>query len=654
MGTNLIFQGNRLVSSYVMMRGILLESNNNNLVGKILGTCTLEKLIGQGGMGSVYLARQARPSRYVAVKVLLPNLIMDSQVYQEFLARFRREADVIAKLEHINIMPIYEYGEQDGIAYLVMPYLPGGSLRDGLERSGALPLRETVTYISQAAAALDYAHAHKVIHRDLKPGNFLLHTDGRLVLADFGIARMLQDSDNTFGSKLTSTGMFIGTPEYMAPEMVTGEPIDHRADIYALGIVLFQMLSGRVPFSGNTPYAVATKHVQEPPPSLYSMNPTLPPMIDGIIQTALAKRPENRYPSAGALAQALRNAVATTNYHSETEMRNAPTVISASQSNSPIETLPRYQTPPPVQQPANTPPGSATAPAWLRNEPARGELTPPVTPSSPYAIPSPVPGNRQQPWLIFIGVLLILALIVGGVLIGLQINKGTNGTPTAANTATSSHPTAVTQITSTAQPTVAPTATTQTSVIPKGGQLYSAVSPGHFCDSGGGHWADYNSPIITCQGARTEISNSNSQSPNLVGTLLTSMPNQTFPSDYVIEAQLQQANASHADFGIYFRNQPGNQQGVYTFFIHPDGSWRAYVYDNTTGAQTEIAHGNFGNAYASVKVDVVAIGSNFSFYANGQKVGSVTDGTYPAGTVGIALDAGASIFASNFALYKVA
>jgi len=158
--------------------------------------------------------------------------------------------------------------------------------------------------------------------------------------------------------------------------------------------------------------------------------------------------------------------------------------------------------------------------------------------------------------------------------------------------------------------------------------------------------------VLTCQGSGTEIANTNSQSPDLVGTLLTSLPNSSFPSNYVIEAQLQTVNGSSADYGIYFRNQPGNQEGVYTFLMHSNGTWSAYVYDNTTGAATEIARGPLSGATGNATIDVVVVGSSFTFYANGQSVGKANDGTYPSGTVGIALDAGGTIFVSNFALYS--
>jgi len=500
-----------------------------------------------------------------------------------------------------------------------------------------------------------------VIHRDLKPGNFLLHTDGRLVLADFGIARIIRDSDSTFRSPLTGTGMFLGTPDYMAPEMVTGEPIDHRVDIYALGIILFQMLSGHAPFRGNTPYAVAHKHIQEPPPELHSMNPAIPTVVDSIIQKALAKRPEIRYSSAGALAQALHSAFAAPDYLSETEIRNAPTVISPIQSSTPVETLPRQETPPPVHQPLNATPAPST-PTSLRKEPSSGGFTQPVSPSPV------VPANRLQPWLIFIGILLVLVLVIGGVLIGLQLNKGattinpSTGTITTANTPHTSNTPSGTQITPTSQPSGGstpisqPTPTTQqTGGVPKGALLYMASTPGKGCDTGGGQWHSLGAAITCLVGTGVEISNTQ-QSAILGGAFLSGIPSTNpFPNDYIVEAQLQQSSTSRVDFGIFFRSQPGSNQGTYTFLIAPDGIWHVFVYDNTTGNLTgELDRGTLGNAYAPVTLDIVVVGSNFTFYANNQRLGSVSDGTYPTGFVGIAVDQNGRIVASNFALYQPA
>src|SRR6266567_137543 len=329
-------------------------NNSNDLIGRMLGTCRIEQIIGQGGMGIVYLAQQTRPMRRVAVKLLLPEAIVRTEVSREFLIRFQREADVIAQLEHVNIMPIYEYGEQDNLVYLVMPYLTGGSLRDILARKGALSLVETVVYIEQAAAALDYAHAHHVIHRDLKPGNFLLHADGRLVLSDFGIARIMQESSDTGGAALTATGVFLGTPEYMAPEMALGEIIDQRADIYELGIVLFQMLSGTVPFKGNTPLAIVAKQIQEPLPLLHQINPAIPPVVDSIIQKATAKRREDRFMTAEAIAQALRSSLKSPEFHINQDESSIPTILS-SQTPASVEVVaPVYDTPLPTALAANT------------------------------------------------------------------------------------------------------------------------------------------------------------------------------------------------------------------------------------------------------------------------------------------------------------
>ena len=423
--------------------------DSHDLVGKVLGTCTLEQLIGRGGMGAVYLAQQARPMRHVAVKVLLPNAMMNSEVYKAFLARFQREANLIAQLEHINIMPIYEYGEQDGIAYLVMPYLTGGSLRDILARHGALSLRETMTYLDQAASALDYAHAHGIIHRDLKPANFLLHADGRLVLADFGIARMMQDGSPN-ASTLTGTGMLVGTPDYMAPEMAHGEQIDHRADIYELGILLFQMLSGHVPFTGSTPLIVAVKHIQEPLPSLSQINPAIPSAVDAVVMTATAKRREDRYMSARDLAQAFRFAISTPDYSWEDRARTVPDTALPQSSQQQQKVLPgaqqRYNTPPGQYALFTTPVPSTPAEPRVSVSGAEKVIFPDTPPATPLGQPEAAPRRKSRIRSILIGSLLVLALITGAIFIGLKVEgvlttppgRTTTPTPTTTSTHTAS------------------------------------------------------------------------------------------------------------------------------------------------------------------------------------------------------------------------
>jgi len=308
--------------------------DSNELLGQALGTCTLQSLLGRGGMGVVYLARQSRPRRTVAVKVLVPGMHSDPKARVEFLVRFRREADAIAGLDHVNIMPIFEYGEQGELAFLVMPYVTGGTLRTKLDQRGILPLAEAIPIIEQAAAAIDNAHAQGIVHRDLKPGNILFHADGRVLLADFGLAKVIRGNEehdsNGRLSTLTGAGIIVGTPEYLSPEQSTGQPIGPYTDIYALGIVLYQMLGGRVPFTGASPVAIALKHALEAPPSLLSLNPALPPSVEAVVMKALAKLPEERYASAGELAHALRSAASgtpiTPRHLNETAVENIATV----------------------------------------------------------------------------------------------------------------------------------------------------------------------------------------------------------------------------------------------------------------------------------------------------------------------------------------
>src|SRR6266566_7105472 len=289
------------------------DMDAKELIGVTLGTCTLERVLGRGGMGAVFMAQQARPVRTVAVKVLIPPAGSEEDQEGVFLARFQREADTVAKLEHKNILPIYEYDEaivdQEHLAYLVMPFIRGGTLReriDEMKRSGShFDLNLVASYISQVADALSYAHSLGVVHRDVKPGNLLFHQDGRLLLSDFGIVRLKAQPS------LTSVGSFLGTAEYASPEQVSASELDPRSDIYSLGIILYELLTGNVPFNAPSPFVIMSDKLSKPVPSVRNIRPELSEGIDKVVMKALARNPADRYQTATMLAADLRAAVAS-------------------------------------------------------------------------------------------------------------------------------------------------------------------------------------------------------------------------------------------------------------------------------------------------------------------------------------------------------
>ena len=271
----------------------------SELIGRKLGKYTLAEKLGEGGMAMVFRSFHPQFDRPVAIKILPPTVGQDPG----FQARFEREARLIASLNHPNIIRVYDIDESDGLFYMVMDLLPGGTL-EGRLRAGGLDRTWSANVVVKMAEALNYAHARDVIHRDIKPSNILMDADGNPVLADFGIARLMQgDSD----ANLTSAGMVMGTPAYMAPEQLTGQQPDARADIYSLGVVLYQLLAGRAPFTGDT-MAVVSAHLTKQPPTLREYVPDLPAALDAVVLQALAKQPEHRFKSAGVFAQALRNA----------------------------------------------------------------------------------------------------------------------------------------------------------------------------------------------------------------------------------------------------------------------------------------------------------------------------------------------------------
>ena len=252
-----------------------------DLAGRTLGRYRLETLLGRGGMAEVWRASDTKLARTVAVKVIHASYAQDPH----FAERFLREARVVASLEHPNILPVYDFGDEDGIPFLVMPHLAGGTLRDRL-RGRPAPIGVAAAWIRQLADALDAAHAAGVLHRDVKPANVLLGKDDRLFLADFGIAKMVETLTG-----LTATGVVVGTPVYMAPEQAQGQSASPATDRYALAVVAYEILAGRPPFDGENPLSLMHQHVSTPPPALSSRVSGLPSGLDAVFERALSKNP---------------------------------------------------------------------------------------------------------------------------------------------------------------------------------------------------------------------------------------------------------------------------------------------------------------------------------------------------------------------------
>jgi len=307
-------------------------NRSDNLMGKTLGQFEIIEEIGRGGMATVYKARQQSINRLVALKVLPPSLLHDPGFYE----RFTREVEVIAELEHPHIVPIIDYGESDGIPFIAMRYLAGGSLAALIRRAVPTP-QQIEKPLTQLLQALDYAHFRGIIHRDLKPGNVLLDEHNNAYLTDFGIARVLNSS-------LTGSAI-IGTPAYMSPEQANGFPLDARSDIYAVGIVLFELLTGQEPFSADTPMALMLKHINQPLPSIREIRPEIPEPIEAVIVRATAKNPDDRYSSAGDVARAFSEA-----------LRIAPFVGGTGDHPTVPPNTPHRLTPPPVTPRSSTQP----------------------------------------------------------------------------------------------------------------------------------------------------------------------------------------------------------------------------------------------------------------------------------------------------------
>ncbi len=381
-----------------------------------IGRYDIKSLIGQGGMSAVYLGYDPRSQREVAIKILPPYYLHSPK----FRERFEREALMIALLEHPAIVPVYDLGEDDGQPYIVMRYMSGGSLGDKLKK-GPLPLRECMEMYLRLAPALDTAHARGVIHRDVKPDNLLFDKYDNVFLSDFGLARLRE----TIGFANISDGSIMGTPAYMSPEQIQGErEIDGRSDIYSMGVVLYQMLSGVVPYNGATAASVMMMHLVNPVPQVRDQMTSLPTGIQAVLETAMAKKPEDRFQTAGEFAKAIQ--AVTTGVHRKPAAQSPADSASRGTRTTGMSSA----TPPPVasngipasrpeNQYSNQPSPSATPPGVQRPYTSAAAIQKkgsPTPPPSPSRTPAPVRKRKSilplWAWILGVSVVILLAVVV--------------------------------------------------------------------------------------------------------------------------------------------------------------------------------------------------------------------------------------------------
>ncbi|HEX3050809.1 MAG TPA: serine/threonine-protein kinase [Aggregatilineaceae bacterium] len=403
-----------------------------NLTGETLGKCQLRELLGMGGMGAVYRGYQTHLGRMVAVKVLSPTLAQEPG----YVERFNREAETAATLEHKHIIPIYHYGTEDGISYVVMRLLTGGTLSERMaqantEQQAPPSLNEVGDLLKQVASALDYAHQQGVVHRDVKPSNIMFDNEGIAYIVDFGIAKLLQMSHS-----LTQSGISMGTPVYMAPEQWKADELTGAVDQYSLGVLAYQLIAGREPFDAPTPSSLMYQHVHETPKPIHLVRADVPEMVSQVLDRAMAKEPEERFSSVGSFAKAFIAAVQhepilSTGFFTVPLPPKTPEPDAASLSAEASESaapeapaepeipLPKFG-PPPPPAPSYTPasayvPPAPPVPAYTA-PPSQSFAPPPVA----YPPPPPIANANLALWvgigLIIGSIVMILVLVLSGAL----------------------------------------------------------------------------------------------------------------------------------------------------------------------------------------------------------------------------------------------
>jgi tRNA A-37 threonylcarbamoyl transferase component Bud32 len=397
---------------------------NDAMIGKTIGKYRIVEHLGRGGMAEVYKAYQPNLDRYVAIK-MMHTFLSDEK---EFLARFEREAKVVATLRHPNIVQVYDFDAEGGVYYMVMEYITGETLKarmQNLEASAAwVSLDDAARVIVGVGSALKYAHERGMVHRDVKPANVMITLEGQVILTDFGIAKIVS------ASNLTASGAMVGTPSYMAPEQGMGQPGDERSDIYSLGVMLYQLVLGRLPFDADTPLAVVLKHINDPLPLPKALNPDISDDLNRVILKSLAKDPADRYQKVADMTADLRKAMGMSpeDSHSDAAKSSAIKLAGATmvgRVGGGVTPLPRSMSGVMPQEQSGT---QVAAPKTV----VAGAATVPVAPPAPAA---PVATKKRPGWIIPVVIIALLAVIAVGAVAALSAQGGAAPTPVATATA---------------------------------------------------------------------------------------------------------------------------------------------------------------------------------------------------------------------------
>lgn len=616
-----------------------MSTEYDSLIGKQLGAYLVQSSLGIGGMARVYKAYHPRLRREVAIKVILAQ-IADREGFQ---ARFEREAQVVASLEHANIVSIYDFASQGHLTYLVMQYVGGGTLRDQLRSRRPLEPRRAIHYATQMARALHHAHQRGIVHRDVKPQNMLVSSTNpdHLLLSDFGIAKIYQGGDDSAiadmptsserDSSLTSVDQLIGTADYMSPEQARGRPVDARTDVYALGVVLYQMLTGEVPFRSTTLQGLLFQHVYTPPPGVREKSPHVPDILEQVVATALAKEPTDRFQSAEAMARALELANA-----------NATNPLVSLAQSSP-STIPTQVYPPSYASPRTHPQSASRTPAARSPESQFDSYATrpgPQTVASGLHVP-PLPGagssTRRKGQLSLSSVMVALVLVACLVITALRVLPGigggsTPGGPGSQNAGSGAARVFHEQFQNNGL-------NWQTGATDQG---FSATLPS------GGQYG------VTVPRGRTGF-----PYPQNVGTL---------PASFTLTASIQEtAGGPTVFYGMMVHfGQDGATNG-YGFFINNTGQCQIIKYraaTSTPPANAQCSYIAQGQAAHTLKVQ--AQSSNYTFFVDGQAMVFATssnptnttwsDGDLHAGLLALALAGpaqGASETRATFVITQV-